>query len=160
MPSATWGWMPYLTPRKIANVLVNLAECRLARPQPQSIPPFIKIEATPLCHLTCSGCVHRSKAYKKTLSRTMQLSGETVSRIIDPIARDLIRVSLSYSGEPLLNRDLPEIVAHIHGRGIYTSFASNLSIPLSDAQAESFVALRHPGIQRGFHSSASPVSTH
>jgi MoaA/NifB/PqqE/SkfB family radical SAM enzyme len=130
---------PYLTPRKLANAALNEAECRCARARPRSLPPYIKLEATPLCHLSCPGCVHKSKEYKKTLNNKMHLTVERFGQIIDPIAQDLIGVSLSLLGEPLLNRELPEIVDYAHRRRVCTSFPTNMSVPLSAAQAEAFV---------------------
>jgi len=130
---------PYLTSRKLENLALNEVERWLARPYPRSLPPYIKIESTPLCHLSCSGCAHKSKAHKRTLHNKMHLNVDRIARIIDPIANDLIGVSLSFSGEPLLNRQLPEIVSYIHHHRIYTSFPTNLSVPLSVVQAESFV---------------------
>jgi hypothetical protein len=71
---------PYLTPRKIANAALNEAECRVAHTRPHSLPPYIKLEATPLCHLSCPGCVHKSKDYKKTLNNKMHLTVERLRR--------------------------------------------------------------------------------
>src|SRR5262249_17970009 len=90
--------LPYLTPHKVANLVPNEVERRLARARPRSVPPYIKVEATPLCHLSCGGCWHRSKAYKKTLNNKMHLTVERIARIVDPIVRELVGVSLSYSG--------------------------------------------------------------
>jgi MoaA/NifB/PqqE/SkfB family radical SAM enzyme len=131
--------VPYLTPRKLANLALNEFELRNARAQPRSLPPFIKIEATPLCHLSCAGCVHHSKDYKSTLNPKMQLTTERAERIIGSIERTLVGVSLSYLGEPLLNRALPEIIAAIHRRRICTSFPTNLSVRLRGDAAHDLV---------------------
>jgi len=131
--------LPYLTPHKVANLVLNEVERRLARARPRSVPPYIKVEATPLCHLSCGGCWHHSKAYKKTLNNKMHLTVERIARIVDPIVREVVGVSLSYSGEPLLNRDLPQIVRYLHERRICTSFPTNLSVPMKPSQAEAFV---------------------
>ncbi len=131
--------LPYITPRKVANLLLSQMELRFARTRPFSTPSFMKIEATPLCHLSCGGCAHKSKDYKKSLKNDMHLSVENVARIIAPVQSNLIGVSLSYSGEPMLNRALPAIVAYLHKRNICTSFASNLSVPMSQAFAESLI---------------------
>jgi radical SAM protein with 4Fe4S-binding SPASM domain len=131
--------LPYLTPHKIANLILNEIELRLARTRPHSVPPYIKVEATPLCHLSCGACWHHSKAYKKTLNNKMHLTVERIARIVDPIVRELVGVSLSYSGEPLLNRELPQIVRYLHERRICTGFPTNLSVPMTPSQAEAFV---------------------
>jgi MoaA/NifB/PqqE/SkfB family radical SAM enzyme len=132
--------LPYLTSHKVANLILNEVELRLARPRPHSVPPYIKVEATPLCHLSCGACWHHSKAYKKTLHNKMHLTVDRVARIVHPIVRELVGVSLSNSGEPLLNRELPEIVHYLHERRICTGFPTNLSVPLTSSQAEAFVS--------------------
>jgi MoaA/NifB/PqqE/SkfB family radical SAM enzyme len=131
--------LPYITPCKVVNLLLSQIELRCARTRPFSTPPFMKIEATPLCHLSCGGCAHKSKDYKKSLKNNMHLSVEHISRIIAPIQSNLVGVSLSYSGEPMLNRALPAIVQYLHDRNICTSFASNLSVPLPQDVAEALI---------------------
>jgi MoaA/NifB/PqqE/SkfB family radical SAM enzyme len=117
---------PYATPRKLANLALNEIEMRLARPRPRSVPPYLKIESTPLCHMSCPGCWHHSKDYKKTLEPTMHMDLDRLTAIVDPIAKDLLGVSLSNTGEPLLNRQLPELVSYLHGRRVCTTFPTNL----------------------------------
>jgi organic radical activating enzyme len=134
-----WTVWPYLTARKLANLALNQMEMQVARTRPRSFPPFLKVEATPLCHLSCGGCVHGSKSYKKTLNNKMHLTVDRLNQIIEPIIPTLIGVSLSYSGEPLLNRQIPGLVRYLHEARISTSFSTNLSIPMSEAQAEALV---------------------
>jgi organic radical activating enzyme len=131
--------LPYVTPRKLANFALSRLELRLARQRPISTPTYIKIESTPLCHLSCGGCPHRSKDYKKSLSNDMHLNLEGLKKIVTPIEKNLMGVSLSFSGEPLLNRNLPQIVKFLHSRNLSTSFASNLSLPMTSEFAESLV---------------------
>jgi MoaA/NifB/PqqE/SkfB family radical SAM enzyme len=131
---------PYLTPRKVANLTLNEVEMRLARPNPRSVPPYIKLESTPLCHMSCAGCAHVSKDYKKTLNSTMRMSVDRIAEIVDPVARDLIGVSLSGYGEPLLNQALPDIVTYLRSRRICTTFPTNMSVRLSDAQVDALVS--------------------
>jgi len=49
-----------------------------------------------------------------------------------------VQVNLFNWGEPLLNRELPEIIASIHGRGVGTQIHSNLN-HLPDGLAERLV---------------------
>lgn len=69
----------------------------------------------------------------------MHLSVERLSRAIDSIVPELIGVSFSYSGEPLLNRSITDLVKYVHERGICTSFSTNLSVPMTEAQAAELV---------------------
>jgi MoaA/NifB/PqqE/SkfB family radical SAM enzyme len=134
-----WAALPYITVRKIFNLCLSRIELHFAVITPLSTPVYIKIEATPLCHLSCDGCPHRSKAYKKKLSAGMQLSCESIAKIVDTISQNLVGASLSYSGEPMLNRRLPEIISYLHKKNICTSFASNMSVPMTDAAVEAYV---------------------
>jgi MoaA/NifB/PqqE/SkfB family radical SAM enzyme len=70
----------------------------------------------------------------------MHLSVDTLARVVQPVERQLLGVSLSYLGEPLLNRELPHLIAWLHSRRICTSFPTNLSVPLSEERAEALVA--------------------
>src|SRR5258708_13844813 len=134
-----WTVWPYLTARKLCNLALNQMEMQVAKTRPRSFPPFLKVEATPLCHLSCGGCVHASKSYKKTLDNKMHLTVDRLNQMIEPIIPTLIGVSLSYSGEPLLNRQVPDLVRYLHEARISTSFSTNLSIPMSEVQAEALV---------------------
>ena len=131
--------LPYLTLRKVLNLCVGQVELRLRRTRTYSTPAYMKIESTPLCHLSCGGCAHSSKEYKKSLRNNMHLTVERVAEITRTIESNLIGVSLSYSGEPMLNRALPDIIAYLHQKKISTSFATNLSVPLSEASTEALV---------------------
>lgn len=131
--------LPYLTILKVTNLFLNELEFRLAKTRLKSLPPFIKIESTPLCHLACAGCVHSDSAFKKSLGNDRHLSLERVRAIVRPMKSYLIGASLSYSGEPLLNKKLFPIVEHLHSQGIYTSFPTNLSLPISAEFAETIV---------------------
>jgi MoaA/NifB/PqqE/SkfB family radical SAM enzyme len=131
--------LPYLTVRRVSNLVRNEVEFRTAQPRPRSVPPYIKIEATPLCHMTCGGCAHHSKEHKKSLHNQMHLTIDTLARIVEPVEQDLLGVSLSYIGEPLLNKELPQLVRWLHERRICTSFPTNLSVPLPEERAEALV---------------------
>lgn len=103
--------------------------------RPHSVPPYIKVGATPLCHLSLWRLLAPGKTYKKTLNNKMHLTIRRIARIVDPIVRELVEVSLSYSGEPLLNRELSQIVRYLHG-------ASHLHrLPYEPVRANDSVAI-------------------
>jgi MoaA/NifB/PqqE/SkfB family radical SAM enzyme len=64
--------------------------------------------------------------------RREQLRLEQFKRIIEPIQRATLGISLSLRGEPLLGKDLIGIIEYAHSRNIAVSFPSNLSVKLSD----------------------------
>jgi radical SAM protein with 4Fe4S-binding SPASM domain len=130
---------PYATPAKIFNLLLNVVELRLKISRPWSLPPYIKVEPTPLCQLACPGCAHGTSDLKKQLSNQMHLTLDAVKKIIDPISGALFGVSLSLRGEPLLGKDLLPIVEYIHSKRIAVSFPTNLSMNLRQEQIERLV---------------------
>ncbi len=132
-------FLPHLTPRKVANALLCEAEFRLRRARPWSNPPFIKIEATPLCQLRCPTCLQAKEEFRSTLDAGMQLTVERLAAIVEPMAPTLLGVSLSYSGEPLLNRRISEIIRYLHARNIAVSFPTNLSLVLSRDEVDALV---------------------
>jgi organic radical activating enzyme len=131
--------LPYITVRKAANVVLNLLEKELKVGSPRSFPPYVKIESTPACQLSCTGCAHRDPEFKRRFNATTHLTLADFKRIIDPIASTTLGVSLSFRGEPMLNRDLPKMIAYAHQRGIATSYPSNLSMPMTSQIAEEYV---------------------
>ena len=76
--------LPYLTLLKIANAAVNQLEMRFATLRPRSAPLYIKMEATPLCHLSSGGCVHTDFSHKKSLPNKMHLSVRPVKENYQP----------------------------------------------------------------------------
>ena len=131
--------LPYLTPRKVANILLNIIELKLKVTTPRSYPPFIKLEPTPLCHLRCPGCRHANENYNSELNANMKMSIDNVKHIVEPIADTLLGVSLSNHGEPLLNRDIAGLIRYLHERNIAVSFPTNLSIRMDEDAVEQLV---------------------
>lgn len=131
--------LAHLTWRKCANFALNFLELRAKIATPRSLPPYVKVEPTPLCHMSCPGCRHRDPLFKKQLDPSMRMDLEQFKRVIDPLADVLIGISFSLRGEPLLNRDLPSLVKYAHGRNIGTSLPTNLSIPMDKRFAEEIV---------------------
>ena len=82
------------------------------------------------CNLRCISCPrgnfdsHRPKGF---------MSAETYRALLDKILRDdpyTGIITLYNWGEPLLNRELPEILALTHSRGLLSALSSNLSFKL------------------------------
>lgn len=127
-----WTFAPYLTLRKVYNLMLNVVELRLIIARPRSMPPYLKVEPTPLCQMACPGCAHGDRELKKQLSVPReQLRLEEFIRIIEPLQRTALGVSLSLRGEPLLGKDLLPIIEYAHSRNLAVSFPTNLSLKLN-----------------------------
>src|SRR5207249_1113150 len=116
------------TLRKLVNLTLNMAEWEFKALTPRSMPPYLKVESTPVCQMSCTGCSHHDPDYKRQFHPAMNLKLEDFKRVIEPLKDTLLGVSLSLRGEPLLNRNLPEIIRYAHNQKIATSFPTNLSM--------------------------------
>ena len=110
------NFMPYITPRKIANAILNIIETKYRVVSLHSYPPYLKIESTPVCHLRCVTCSHSNPDFKRQFNASMNLTLERFKKIIDPVASSTLGVSLSFRGEPMLNQELPKIVRALDER--------------------------------------------
>lgn len=127
---------PHLTPLKLANMALNLAELRYGVAACRSLPPYVKIEPAQLCQLRCPGCPHSDALYKRQVRDTTFLTLENFKQIVDPVASTLIGISLSWRGEPMLNKDIASLIAYAHTRNIGISFPTNFSMPLNQERIE------------------------
>lgn len=97
--------------------------------------PFTKIQKfdyqvdiSGMCNLRCISCPRGNMPQQPEAGF---MSAETYSRILDKILRDdpfTGVVTLYNWGEPLLNRDLPEIVRLSNEHGVLTAISSNLNV--------------------------------
>jgi radical SAM protein with 4Fe4S-binding SPASM domain len=90
-------------------------------------PHNVFIEVTNYCNLLCETCPRTFTTYEEP--RT--LSWDTFLRIVDQFP-DMERAVLHGIGEPLLNKDLPRMIAHLKARGVYVLFNSNATLLTDD----------------------------
>jgi radical SAM protein with 4Fe4S-binding SPASM domain len=126
----------HMTIIKLGNVALNLFEFLTRKTDIKSFPLYLKIEPTRFCHLRCPGCRHVVPGFS---NRQMQMKLEDFKKIVDPISSTLLGISLSFYGEPMLCDDLIAMIEHASGKNVGTMFPTNLSIPLSNGQAEQLV---------------------
>lgn len=84
-------------------------------------PRALYIETSNRCNSLCQTC---PLTFFGSQGGAHDLSFEAFRRVVDQ-APDLERVVLHGIGEPLLNRHLPAMIAHLKGRGVHTLFNSN-----------------------------------
>lgn len=84
------------------------------------LPDELYIETTNRCNLKCRTCPQ----YWGMDEDPADLAAEHVSRVLDLFPR-VRRVVLHGIGEPLLNPELPEIIARVKARGAYALFNTN-----------------------------------
>lgn len=121
--------LKYLSISKILNLL-RLYRCfgKLKRWASNieliSIPPpsFISFEPTNYCNLKCPACPSGSG----TLTRENGFANlDLFKKVIDENKKHLINIILHFQGEPLLHKQLGEMIKYARKNRIYTEFSTN-----------------------------------
>lgn len=128
--------LPYLNISKFFNILLSKIEELIGREKLKSNPFFIKIEPTNKCNLNCPGC-WRADGLKN--SRLGDMDFPLFTKIIEQLKKHLVKVSLYFEGESLLNSQVGQMVKYLTERNIGSVISSNLNY-LPDKLAEELVA--------------------
>jgi len=84
------------------------------------LPTFVSVEPANFCQLQCPECpVSKNKASKQCLSL------EQFNRILAQIKDHVHTIQFYFQGEPLLNKELPEMIKSASEAGIYTIVSTN-----------------------------------
>jgi MoaA/NifB/PqqE/SkfB family radical SAM enzyme len=92
-------------------------------PIEQHQPRVIFIEVTNHCNLLCQTCPRTFTSYEAAQT----LSWERFLQVVAQFP-DMQRAVLHGIGEPLLNRDLPRMIAHLKARGVTVLFNTNATL--------------------------------
>ena len=84
------------------------------------LPTALYIETTNRCNLRCKGCI----LYKGSWEPDRDMSLQDLVTITDQLP-GLERATLHGVGEPLLNKDLCRMIAHLKKRNVFVLFNSN-----------------------------------
>jgi MoaA/NifB/PqqE/SkfB family radical SAM enzyme len=105
----------------------------MAERERRPLPRELYIESTTRCNEFCDQCprTHLGREADR------DISPDEVRHIVEQFPA-LDRVVLHGLGEPLLNRQLPEIIAYLRSRGIYVLFNSN-ALLLNAARGDALI---------------------
>jgi MoaA/NifB/PqqE/SkfB family radical SAM enzyme len=112
-------------PRKTANVLLVESERIRGRTRLQGMPYYYFVDPCNVCNLRCPLCPTGNGMFDRSKG---MLKFKDYQVILDKIAPYAVEVSLHNWGEPLLNKEIFEIINATSERGIATNMSSNLSI--------------------------------
>lgn len=115
------------------------------------LPTFVSVEPANICQLHCPECpVGRwnkesrtksselSSSTNPTTERTMRM--EVFERVLEQVQTTAHTMQFYFQGEPLLNKQLPEMIARAHHAGLYTIVSTNaqaLDKKMADALVKS-----------------------
>lgn len=87
-------------------------------------PPVINIEVSSRCNLGCLMCARIGTLTRKT----GDMSFDVYKKIVDQTHRLAELYVLHNDGEPLLNKELPEMVAYAHKKGVAVMLSTNATL--------------------------------
>ncbi|MGC8477051.1 MAG: radical SAM/SPASM domain-containing protein [Acetobacteraceae bacterium] len=125
------GQLPARRQRKLDNLILNERERLSHRIRINALPVTGQIDPAFGCNLRCPMC--KSQMIRNQGYMLANLDRARLARILDQYGETLVRIWLSLWGEPLLNRQLPEIIRMCKEYDIWVMISSNLSVPMSDA---------------------------
>ena len=114
-----------------------LSLCGLVRSS--HMPMFVSVEPAAICQLRCPECPVGMKAEsgkRKVESGKRFMSREVWEKVLQECARYAWVMQFYFQGEPLLNKDLPQMISEAHQAGLYTIVSTNAQALTADlAQA-------------------------
>ena len=131
--------------RFLANRIINQLRCGWSFAlslfgvvRVRHLPTFVSVEPANFCQLRCPECPvgTASSPHRPIASRLMPLS--VFERALEQVQETAHTMQFYFQGEPLLNKQLPEMIAMAHQVGLYTIVSTNAQA-LSRSTAEALV---------------------
>ena len=99
------------------------------------LPTFVSVEPANFCQLRCPECpVGKRERASSVASSFMPMP--LFERVLSELQTAVHTMQFYFQGEPLLNRQLPEMIAKAHQVGLYTIVSTNAqSLTCSTAEA-------------------------
>ena len=89
------------------------------------LPTFVSVEPANFCQLHCPECpVGIASSPNSPIAKRL-MTIELFQRILDDVKEHAHTMQFYFQGEPLLNKQLPEMIAAAHQVGLYTIVSTN-----------------------------------
>ena len=107
----------------MAKLLVSFYLTKwLRRPIQWGVPMTVSIEPTTACNLRCPECPSGLRAFTRPMGN---LKADFFRQMMDELGYDLTYLIFYFQGEPYINPNFLDMVAHAHERGLYTITSTN-----------------------------------
>lgn len=124
----------YFTFRKIVNLSSLALSYSLSifkiEYHKKSLPFFLSVEVSNFCNLHCPECPVGIRKISKVDAKTVDAN--VYQKLIDELKPTLQHLILYFQGEPLLNKQLPELINYAHRANIFTSTSTNAQFLTKD----------------------------
>ncbi len=121
--------------RRYVNYLLARLQGILKTPFSYGYPFIAHIEPANFCNLSCPFCGDHNRAFERKHSL---ITVEKFQRIFDQIGDHLLQLNLFWYGEPLLNKDLPEMIKIAKKKSLRVALSTNMTI-LTESMADGLV---------------------
>jgi radical SAM protein with 4Fe4S-binding SPASM domain len=91
-------------------------------------PEEVKIEATPLCNGSCEFCVNKATFAKNGRDNIPQMDTAQLRYIVDKIAESGVKAVRFTGGEPLLRKDIFELMEYAKEAGLEVRLNTNCTL--------------------------------
>ena len=125
-----------LTLRRLLNLYVVRFQRMRGHSKVHGYPVTLTIESANVCNLACPFCftgageVGRAKTH---------FPMSLYKRTMDELGDYLFQLELHNWGEPLLNKNIPDLIQIATDKGVSTLISTNFSFPFSEERAEALV---------------------
>lgn len=116
--------LPFLNIYKAYNIILAGYEMKMKKIYCSSRPFVFRIDPCSLCNLRCSSC----SSYKRKTDEKRVMELNDYKSIIDKISKCAIRTSLYDLGEPLLNKNIFEMIKYSSDNKISTLISTNFNL--------------------------------
>jgi MoaA/NifB/PqqE/SkfB family radical SAM enzyme len=113
------------TLKRLMNLLLVKLQLYLRATKLSGRPYFLVVESTNLCNLSCPLCPTGQGLKSRPKGK---MSFNDFKKIIDELGAYLYSLRMENWGEPLLNEEIPMMIAYAKSKGIFTSFNTNLCL--------------------------------
>ncbi len=131
-----WSHLRIYSLRKLYNLIMGRIQFSIGSSRLHYFPAKITIESGNICNLRCPLC---PTGQKDVSAGKGLLSFVDFKNIVDEIGKDLLLIRLYNWGEPLLNKELIKMVDYANENKIAVKISTNLSLPITDDQAEALI---------------------
>jgi len=115
-------FIQYNSVKKMLNLLMILIQFVLKRPVVRGYPFILKLEPTSRCNLRCVGCIAHGTDFP---IEEGDMSLPLFKKICDEMGDYLYKISLYITGEPLLNKQIYDMIAYATQKRIGTVISTN-----------------------------------